>query len=143
MCTEYSTAVSNLRKVVHNKMHVIRMDSVTTFASPVTKYDDLKVSQEWSEVYDGVHIIECSISTDELTVVNVRFEEGGELPLHKHIDREETIYVVSGEIKDKISGTITREGDVYVIPEDTPHLIMSDHALLVITYKPAYETLDY
>jgi quercetin dioxygenase-like cupin family protein len=80
----------------------------------------------------------CSLDNNNMTVVNVIFKENGELPAHSH-DRVEKIHVIDGSIVDKISNKIINAGETYSIPPNTTHHIISNYALLTVTWVPAYE----
>jgi len=96
-----------------------------------------EVTREFQELYNNVEVILCSLDSTEMTVVNVRFKQGGEIPIHSH-DRVEHIYVIDGEIIDRETHKTYRKGEVYIIPSGQKHFIESDFALLVVTWTPAY-----
>jgi quercetin dioxygenase-like cupin family protein len=97
-----------------------------------------EVTNSFSELYENVEVITCSLDSNEMTVVNVKFNNGGSIPTHSH-DRIEHIYVIDGEIIDRETGKTYRKGEVYVIPAGQKHFIESDFALLVVTWTPAYD----
>jgi quercetin dioxygenase-like cupin family protein len=104
---------------------------------------DVFVGATLTELNDTVSSVSCALNyfTDDITILNVVFKEGGNLPLHRHSDRWEYIYVMHGEIYDMVSKKSTREGYVYKIPPNTPHHIVSEAgALLTVTFRPKYPT---
>jgi anti-sigma factor ChrR (cupin superfamily) len=115
----------------------------TVIKNIIMKYDNkesvLPVSNDlYIKAGSGVECKLCSLDNIDMTVVNVIFKEGGELPPHTH-DRIEKIYVIDGHITDKISGKVVSAGEVYILPPNTTHHIVSDYALLTITWVPAYK----
>ena len=97
------------------------------------------VSNNFKTIGTNVDIILCSLDSNDMTVVNVKFNKGGEIPIHNH-DRVEHIYVIEGSITDKLNNKTFKKGEVYEIPPHQNHHIVSDFALLVVTWTPAYES---
>lgn len=99
---------------------------------------DYCVSQDdFTELGKNVKVKLCSLDSNNATVVNVIFGKGGYIATHSH-DRIERIYVIDGSIKDLVTGVVVNEGDTYNIPPNQEHHIVSDYALLTVTWKPAY-----
>ena len=92
---------------------------------------------DFIELGKNVRVRLCSLDNNAVTVVNVVFNKGGEIDRHAH-DRIEKIYVIDGSIKDLVTGVVCKEGDTYSIPPSQEHHIVSDYALLTVTWKPAY-----
>lgn len=136
------------RENLMNTMTRIRMEYPMGYAPKITgeyidweNVEDVQVGNTLTSLNDSVSTVVCTLDyfTDNLTILNVVVTEGGDLPLHKHSDRWEYIYVIEGEIVDKVNYTYTKEGFVYKIPPNTPHHIYSETgALLMVTFKPKY-----
>lgn len=97
-----------------------------------------EVSNNFKSVGSNVEVILCSLDSNEMTVINVKFNKGGELPVHSH-DRVEHIYILDGTLTDLVTNTTYKKGEVFIIPPNKNHHLISDFALLVVTWTPAYE----
>lgn len=94
---------------------------------------------KWVELGNNVYASRCSLSDDEHTALDVLFKPGGNLPTHFHTNREETIFVTNGRIKNEINNKIYKTNDICVIPKGESHTITSDiGATLKVIFKPAY-----
>lgn len=116
-----------------------------TYIEAFSKISELKfyeVGTEWTEMFPNVHSILCSLSSENITVLNSKIEKGGHIPAHFHLDRDEHIFVVDGQITDTISQITTIAGNSYIIPKGTLHEIVSDYALLTVSFKPPYEDFE-
>lgn len=123
--------LQQLRDTIKNQCRTILMQYETGSETVLVTNDTfLSISPN---VYTKV----CSLDSNDMTVVNVVFEEGGNLPVHSH-DRIETIYVISGSITDLVTNKTYTKGSVYVIPPHVKHHIVSDYARLTVTWVPAY-----
>lgn len=96
------------------------------------------ISNNFKTIGTNVEVILCSLDSQDMTVVNVKYHKSGEIPPHNH-DRIEHIYVIEGSITDKVNNKTFKKGEVYIIPPEQIHHIVSDYALLVVTWTPAYE----
>lgn len=103
---------------------------------------DVDIGTKWIDIAPNVQSIRCSLSGKNCTVINVRFGEGGRIQRHEHPLRREDIYVIDGEIRDTVNNVVVKQGDHYVIPAGLPHEIVSDYALLTITFRPAYPEIE-
>lgn len=101
------------------------------------KKDYFLVGNNWENIAPSVHSIECALDGNSCTVINVTFYEGGYLKPHSH-DREETIFVVDGEIEDLIANKTIKTGETYVIPANVEHEIKSDYAKLTVVFRPPF-----
>lgn len=84
-----------------------------------------------------IRMCSLDIFSDEITIASVRINKGGVILPHKH-EKSEKIYVLYGEYTDTITGIKYKEGDVQHIPPNQEHGLVSDFALLKITWKPAH-----
>jgi mannose-6-phosphate isomerase-like protein (cupin superfamily) len=104
-------------------------------------------TNDWVEFYDyNIKGIICSlnkeINTNDMTIVNIKYEKNGYLPPHTH-DRIETVYVISGSFFDECSDKTYNEGDSVIIQPGTIHSSRSDNCLLTVTWRPAFNTLTF
>jgi quercetin dioxygenase-like cupin family protein len=129
--SSYHSELQEVRKNLTAQIRNIEMRFADKRKS-ITVSDDSKVS-----ISKGVIVNVCSLNSDAITVINVVFSEGGDLAPHSH-DRVEHIYILDGTITDKITGQTYFAGSVYRIPPDQIHHIVSDYALLTVTWVPAY-----
>lgn len=98
----------------------------------------------WSEIpATNVHlrIGSLNVETPGLTVAFAKFKTGGHIQAHSH-DRIETVFVLDGEYEDPIRGIKLGPGDVDHIEPGIVHSQRSDHALLAVTWRPAYDTFE-
>ena len=100
--------------------------------------ESFRADTAFREVGKNVVMVLCSLDSPNITVVNVRYGKGGEIEPHSH-DRYEHAYVLDGSINDLKTNQSYGKGEVYVIPPNQIHHIVSDYALLVVTWTPAYE----
>jgi quercetin dioxygenase-like cupin family protein len=98
---------------------------------------DFNITEEWRSIAGNVNAIECVLNSPECTVINMVFDNGGFIPRHKH-NRQEEIFVVSGEIHDSINDVHITQGGVYIIPPNKPHEIRSDKAKLTVVFRPPF-----
>jgi quercetin dioxygenase-like cupin family protein len=103
----------------------------------------VSVGNELEMISDSVSSVRCILDslTTEITVLNVVFGAGGSIALHKHPDNWEYIYVLDGSITDTVTNITTPAGFTYKIPPGTPHHIVSDYALLTVTFKPKFKNI--
>lgn len=95
-------------------------------------------------IYQNVRLILCSLnqqSSESLTVANCIFDEGGEIPAHKHHNKEH-ICVLAGELTETVSGKTFRADESITIHADQPHGFTSDYALLTITWRPELDIVE-
>ena len=94
-------------------------------------------SANWIEVFPGVHRHRL-VATEQSYQMEVRLEQGSEVPLHKH-PQEQISYVVRGRLRFKI-GDEVREvgpGESLVMPGDTLHAVWTlEEALVIDTFVP-------
>ncbi len=96
------------------------------------------VGDRWQEFYKNVHFIKCSLSNENATILNVKFD-GGKIPTHQHLDRDIYVYIVDGQLIDSHNEITKKEGDVYKISAGIMHSLESNYALCTITFKPPYQ----
>lgn len=130
---------------VHNEAKKYRQKIVAIATAIDIKYkDSVSVSavNEWEELSRNVKTIACSLDTEKQTVLNVRFEKGGVIPLRQN-DRRLSIHIIDGEIYESVSKKIYRKGDSpLLIPPRTDYEIISNNALLTMVFEPAYTLVD-
>lgn len=105
-------------------------------------YDDLKPVEQFPGVTRRT-----LVSGDNLTLVEIRFAPGAEVPEHTH-PHEQAGHVVSGRVRFRIGASgaaaaIERDlgpGDSYLIPGDLPHYVRAeDAATLIEVFSPVRE----
>ena len=101
--------------------------------------DYLSVGAAWEAISAGVRADKCQLPTIDSTILNVVFDPRSVLPTHHHKDREESIYVVEGEIVDESRDVRIGTNQVYVIPTGVDHTIYSERgAKLNVVFRPKY-----
>jgi hypothetical protein len=94
--------------------------------------------EHFTQMGVGVKSRVCSLDTPAMTVLNVIMGNGGRIPFFRS-DRTITIFVAEGSIVDLQTGKGTHAGGVYVVNPRRPFELRSDYAMLVVTFKPAFE----
>lgn len=118
-------------------------DKIKSIASEIEiRYKDrsekISIANKWIEISENVESISCSLTNNHQTVLNVKFNKSGRIPLHSH-DRVETIHIINGEIYESVSKKIYRKGDPpLIILENIEHEIISDNASLIMVFEPPY-----
>ena len=79
---------------------------------------------------------------NDLLLFEVRMPYGKATPLHVHHDADETFYVLEGEVRVHIAGTVDRSvstGSVVTIPRGAPHAfaVTSSATRLLVIMTPA------
>jgi quercetin dioxygenase-like cupin family protein len=125
-------------KTLNDAVNAKRQE-ITTIVNRIVMMSDknVDVSNEWTWVTPSISTIECPLNSDECTVINVRFEEGGYLKSHKH-SRQEEIFVVTGEIYDPVNDVRVSQGESYTIPPNKEHALQSDNARIMVVYRPPF-----
>jgi mannose-6-phosphate isomerase-like protein (cupin superfamily) len=97
------------------------------------------VGPSWQPIAPGVRVVKCQLPTVDSTILNVVFDPRSKLPTHRHEDREESIYVVEGEIIDEERNVRFFSNELYVIPAGVNHSIYSPNgARLNVIFRPKY-----
>lgn len=94
--------------------------------------------------YKNVRLILCSLnqqSDESLTVANCVFDEGGEIPIHRHVNKEH-ICVLAGSLTETVSGKVFRADESLTVHADQLHGFKSDYALLTVTWRPELEIIE-
>lgn len=106
--------------------------------------DGLQVKQPVSADYAvenrNVLMQRCFLDTyvDEVTILNMRFGENGEIPPHTH-DQEEVLYILFGTLMNTITGEKYQQGTVVTIKPGKLHGLRSDNAAVVGVWRPPFE----
>ena len=101
--------------------------------------DEIQVGATWEAISAGVRAVKCQLPTIDSTILNVVFDPRSGIPTHHHADREETIYVVEGEIVDESSSVRVTTNQTYVIPAGREHTIYSaGGAKMNVVFRPKY-----
>lgn len=122
---------------VKEKREEIRRLACSVVMSYDTHNEEIVIGEDWHRQARGVHSITCTLSGPDCTVVNVIFSEGGLLKPHHH-DREESVFVASGSIKETVSGVTIKEGESVTIDANKSHGWVSDGAKLTVVWRPPY-----
>jgi quercetin dioxygenase-like cupin family protein len=134
-----------LREVAKERAKIKKLATRVSF-SYKSHTERVDFGDEWLKLADGVHSIACSLNSDDCTVINVIFEEGGHILPHYH-DRDEYLFVASGKIVETVSGRTINEGESIKIPgatdqDKTWHGWKSDGAKLTVVWKPPFPYIN-
>lgn len=95
-------------------------------------------SEDWSHPYTGVAQTLCSLSSvqEHSTISNIVFEPGSIMESHRH-DRNETMFVLSGDLRELVSGEQLVGNQVKEIPAGQLHgWTTKEGALATVVWKP-------
>lgn len=128
--SELSRIYKNLRDAVYKTIGYIDNKNV--------KHERI-VTNEWLQVHERIDQIECNLSDENMTIINMSCDKNSSIEEHKHYDLDETIYVLSGSISATIENTckdkVVNAGDTIYIPNNTFHSFNIDEgAQLTVTY---------
>ena len=96
------------------------------------------------DAYTNVKLVLCALdnaTSEDLTVANCVFEKGGIGPAHRHHNKEH-VFVADGAITETVSGKTFLSDESFTIHPYRLHGFTSDHALLVVTWRPELHTVE-
>lgn len=99
----------------------------------------MRVGNDWSLRGENVRFAKNHMDneTSDMSVLNCVMGENSRIPPHYH-ENVETIYVVGGSYTDPVTGRIYRAGETQTIPAGSIHSLLSDHALLLMMWRPPF-----
>lgn len=96
---------------------------------------------EWTETPGrNVRAVACSLQSYavDTTILNVKCDKEALISPHEH-DRPERVFVLEGEYTDMVSGITYKAGETQYVPAHQQHGLVSDGALLVVTWQPPFD----
>lgn len=98
-----------------------------------------EIGKSWVEIFPRVQSIECSLTDEDCTVLNIQLGKNAEIPKHHHKYSDSDVFVVSGKIQDLVSGKVYKQGSVMPIPRSKDHHIKAlEDSTITVVYRPPF-----
>ena len=112
------------------------MKRVKQIQRVIIDYDDPEISDVIVEYEEGepwksygediwAKVIKFNNLFPDKLVVLGQMKKHSIVPIHRHTNTQEEIYIISGSVTDTVTNLVTNAGESYLIPADSPHEIVA------------------
>ena len=133
--TEKLTKLNNLLEKVDDDINM--MYEKLNYTDEYFRSGFINITNKWEEFSKNVNVIKCSIESKKISIINVDCKKDAYIKKHKHVDEDETIFVIEGKLKYIEEGKEYSSGDVIKINKNTFHSFkILEDTKLTVTFNP-------